>query len=187
MSLFHRAFAMLFGSPAPPVTEPAAPVYDFADDLLYVHNRRREFAGVAPLQPDQRLAIAAQKHAEAMAAFGLLTHAFAGSGEVTRLLEQNYTASFVGENIARGHENVDEVVAGWIASRKHRENALSPNFAHVGFGRAFDADGVFYWCALFATESARLASQRALGVSVSSPAGVVARLIRKAHSEGEKN
>ena len=50
---------------------------------------------------------------------------------------KGYRARFAGENIACGQYSVEEVMDGWMSSKTHRDQLLSPAFNDVGFGLAF--------------------------------------------------
>jgi hypothetical protein len=50
--------------------------------------------------------------------------------------EVNYRYDFAGENLAKGFETPAAVVAAWMSSPEHRQNALSPDYQDVGFGVA---------------------------------------------------
>lgn len=45
-----------------------------------------------------------------------------------------YSYSALGENLAYGFNNSDEVVKGWMNSPKHKDNIVKPNYLEVGFG-----------------------------------------------------
>lgn len=50
--------------------------------------------------------------------------------------EVNYRYDFAGENLAKGFQTSSGVVAAWMNSEEHRQNALSPDYQDVGFGVA---------------------------------------------------
>ena len=53
-----------------------------------------------------------------------------------------------GENIAKGHDSADRVMAAWMSSDGHRANILRAGFGRIGVC-AWEADGVLYWVQLF--------------------------------------
>ena len=53
-----------------------------------------------------------------------------------------------GENIAKGHDSVDRVMAAWMSSDGHRANILRAGFGRIGVC-AWEANGVLYWVQLF--------------------------------------
>ena len=53
-----------------------------------------------------------------------------------------------GENIARGHDSADRVMAAWMSSEGHRDNILRSGYTRIGVC-ALEAGGVLYWVQLF--------------------------------------
>ena len=53
-----------------------------------------------------------------------------------------------GENIARGHDSADRVMASWMSSDGHRDNILRAGYTRIGVC-ALEAGGVLYWVQLF--------------------------------------
>lgn len=59
------------------------------------------------------------------------------------------SGSAYAENIARGQNSVDKVMAAWMSSSTgHRENILRASYGSIGVC-AFKYDGVMYWVQLF--------------------------------------
>lgn len=56
--------------------------------------------------------------------------------------------NYLGENIAAGQANPYAVMNGWMNSKDHRDNILSPNFQYMGVGVA-ESGGVLYWTQIF--------------------------------------
>ena len=52
------------------------------------------------------------------------------------------------ENIARGHDSADRVMAAWMSSDGHRDNILRAGYTRIGVC-ALEAGGVLYWVQLF--------------------------------------
>ena len=63
---------------------------------------------------------------------------------------QEYPYILVGENIANGQEDVDEVMTTWMESPGHRENILA-EFTEMGGALVKDDVGMNYWCVDFGT------------------------------------
>jgi uncharacterized protein YkwD len=53
-----------------------------------------------------------------------------------------------GENIARGHNSVQRVMAAWMSSPGHRKNILRQSFGSIGVS-AVNVGGVIHWVQLF--------------------------------------
>lgn len=101
-----------------------------------------------PLQWDEALERAAQKHADDMAARNFFSHTGSDqSSLIDRVEREQFKWSAVGENIAMGHQDEKTVVAGWKNSPGHCRNIMSPRFKYMGV--AVSADGE-YWVQVFA-------------------------------------
>lgn len=133
-------------------TEEPKPVMlqDHSEALLVSHNQHRALAGKPLLALNDKLTIAAQKHAEWMSKHRLSHTGASWSQPWDRAEAEGYRYSQCGENIAYGQETVDEVMKGWMKSRGHKANILG-KYQEVGFGVVMDDDGTIWWCALFAT------------------------------------
>jgi uncharacterized protein YkwD len=108
-----------------------------AAQVLELVNREREAASLSALSWDGRLAAAAQRHAEDMAARGVLSHTGSdGSTLADRARRTGYGYRRVAENVAVGQESPQEVVSGWMDSPGHRRNILRPDIEELGFGYA---------------------------------------------------
>jgi uncharacterized protein YkwD len=119
--------------------------------LVEAHNRPRLRAGLPPLAVNDALSLAAQRHADEMAARRRMAHrGVDGSSPFRRMRQAGYAYSRAGENVAAGQATVAEVMAGWMASPGHRRNILG-KFTEVGTGYAIDAAGTPYWCVTFGT------------------------------------
>ena len=53
-----------------------------------------------------------------------------------------------GENIAKGHNNANAVMAAWMSSQGHRENILRASYDTIGVC-AYSYNGIIYWVQLF--------------------------------------
>lgn len=58
------------------------------------------------------------------------------------------SGSAYGENIARGQQTPEKVIAAWMTSASHRENILRKSYGSIGIC-AYKYDGVIYWVQLF--------------------------------------
>lgn len=117
-----------------------APLADLAgvrQRMLAAVNAARAREGLPPLDPDERLDRAAQRHAEDMLARSFYSHTSPeGTSALARVQKAGYLSHRVGENIAEGEVTVEEVMGGWMKSAGHRENILDGGFTHVGVGLA---------------------------------------------------
>jgi hypothetical protein len=96
------------------------------------------------------LAQAAARHAGAMARSRLFDHVGPdGSTVRERVSATGYRWQLIGENLAAGHADLDEAVAGWLESRSHCAALLDPRYTEFGLARIEsdspnDAYGI-YW------------------------------------------
>lgn len=118
--------------------------------LLTLVNAERQRAGVAPLRLNDKLATAAQRHAEDMAATRNLSHQGSdGSTMRSRIDATGYGWMAIGENVAMGQTSPEAVMRSWMNSAGHRRNILNPNFQELGVGYA-EGGGRPYWVQVFA-------------------------------------
>jgi len=149
---------------------PSLPPGSYADELEKVfaltneaRSHDRLCAGIcyhatAPLVRDIRLDAAAQKHAEDMAATGVLSHTTpAGASNYPegwdpglRISSEGYSWQRYSENIASGQRSAQEVVTAWLSSSPHCANIMNPNLKNIGLGYAADNSGLLYWVQDFA-------------------------------------
>jgi uncharacterized protein YkwD len=117
------------------------------------HCGSRQFAAAAPVRLSDTLASVALGHAADMANHGYFEHQdLSGRSPADRVRAVGYAEKLVGENIAYGPENADEVVAGWLASPGHCENIMDPRFAEMGIAYAPGRAGMrgLFWVQLLA-------------------------------------
>ncbi|WP_033217174.1 sigma-70 family RNA polymerase sigma factor [Kitasatospora phosalacinea] len=161
------------GSPSPTVREasaPAAPAVpsapsssapaasaaakrsaDQAQQVLELVNAERAKAGCGPVTADAKLATAALRHSEDMAARNFFDHTNPdGAGPQQRIDAVGYAWSGWGENIARGQKDAAAVMDSWMNSPGHRANILNCKFTELGVGVHLGAGGP-WWTQDFGT------------------------------------
>jgi len=112
--------------------------------LLLMANQSRAQAGLAPLQLDSNLTLAARAHADAMADQQQLSHQFSGEPSLS-----NRLAVSGGLHLDRAGENVafdlsaEEAHEHLMLSPPHRENLLDPGFNVVGIGVVHSANRIY--------------------------------------------
>lgn len=140
-----------------------APALAQEDDLgvlaLSLVNEARAEEGLAALEQDERLAEAAESHAEGMLKRGYHGHVSPEGATVRdRFIEAGGSRwSVVAENLATcegcetppGPAQIRSFQSGWMQSPGHRENILGEGFDRFGFGVAAE-DGVAYAVQMFA-------------------------------------
>jgi uncharacterized protein YkwD len=115
-------------------------------------NTSRRANGVASVGYDTRLGVAAQSHANDMAANGFFSHTGSNGSTVgSRATAAGYNWSAIGENIAKGHPDQQAVLNAWNASPGHRANNLNPVFEDFGLAKAGDPNSP-YWVLVLGKE-----------------------------------
>ncbi len=94
--------------------------------------------GPAPaLRLEERLATAAQAHADDMFRRKYFSHLGRDGSEVSdRVRRAGYEWVIVGENIAKGYPSAEAVVRAWRTSADHCSNLMEPGFRDMGLGQA---------------------------------------------------
>ncbi len=104
------------------------------EQLLLLVNEKRQQNGQQPLKLDPFLNVAAEKKAEDMLVNNYWAHISPnGTTPWVFIKGAGYNYIYAGENLAKGFTSAEEAVDAWMASPKHRENALSSNYEDVGF------------------------------------------------------
>lgn len=116
------------------------------EEVIRLLNAARAEAGLAPLDPDERLMQAAASHAAYMAETKRLSHiGREGSRFDKRIRAAGYSPTTAAENVAAGASDPATTVQLWMESPPHRANILNPAFRHSGIGIAEAADGMLFW------------------------------------------
>lgn len=142
------AFAATLGLVAP---GSAAAAGDWQTDMLNQVNSFRAVNGLGPLKLCNNLTGSAQNHASDMAVRNYFSHTSPeGSTFVQRAEAAGYTGWYsLSENIASGFSTVTSVMTAWVNSPGHRANLLGADSKDVGFGVAYNGNGVPYWAQEF--------------------------------------
>jgi len=120
--------------PPAPTTTTRPPAASPADRVVELVNAARAEAGCGPLATDERLARAAQAHADDMAAQGYCSHtSLDGRSFADRVRDAGHPRPG-GENIAQGQRSAEEVHEAWMGSPAHRDNILNCDFTAIGVG-----------------------------------------------------
>jgi uncharacterized protein YkwD len=154
------AISLLFAVPRATeltrVTEPLRDLDTVRRAVLQRTNRAREEEGqrLVPVRENDELNRAAQRYAERMLAEGFYAHVAPDGGTPSeRVAAVGYgPVLFLGENLAQGLFEPEEVVERWMNSSDHRRNILHPRAEEVGIGMALgDTDEGFrvLWVQIF--------------------------------------
>ncbi len=100
-----------------------------------------QFPPALPLGGDEELRCAARRHSLDMQARDYFDH-LSPEGETPgdRVGRTDYEPRALGENIAAGQMNPDQVVAGWMRSDPHCANIMNSLFEELGVGYSHDPD-----------------------------------------------
>lgn len=142
------AFLLLAASPLQAASPEA--------EALALINQQRAAAGCAPLVVSEILTRAAQRYAQAMADQNFVSHfGRDGSTLLGRLRRAGFQGRHMGENLAAGMDDPQELVQGWMNSRSHRKQILNCRFTETGIAMVEDPDDqplkghrfpyTFYW------------------------------------------
>ena len=89
-----------------------------------------------PLIWNAKLERAALKHSQDMFDQNYFSHtSLNGNSFSDRIVQEEYSYSSIGENIANGYSSEENVMDGWLNSQGHCANIMNPNFTEMGVGR----------------------------------------------------
>ncbi|MFF8378269.1 CAP domain-containing protein [Streptomyces sp. NPDC015661] len=126
-------------------TAAAAKAARFVRDVVELANAEREKAGCGPLRSEGRLRVAAQGHADDMAARDYYEHhSPEGRDAGDRITGAGYAWSTWGENIHRGPKTPARAMEDWMDSPGHRANILNCSFKDIGVGVTLAANGPWW-------------------------------------------
>ena len=108
---------------------------DFAVDVIDRTNIERKKVNLSPLQENSALSYAAFLRAKEIINNQDFNHYASGSGDIKaqKAVEVvGYRYSEVGENLAKGFNDPNAVIEGWLNSLSHKENMLKSNYEEIG-------------------------------------------------------
>lgn len=98
---------------------------------------KKWYPPVKPLRWNHRLETAARKHTLYMVKTGNFSHTgFRRSSPGSRAKLEGYSYSYVGENIAKGQDSIEEVVQDWMDSPGHCKLIMDSEFLEMGAYRS---------------------------------------------------
>lgn len=120
--------------------------------ILELTNQARKKKNLPPFEVNEKLAQAAQAHADNMAKQKKLEHKLDGKTAADRVKTAGYSFTSTGENIAWSPElMVPEIFDGWMKSQGHRDNILNGKYRDIGLGVARNDQGEVYYVQVFGT------------------------------------
>jgi uncharacterized protein YkwD len=113
-------------------------------DLINAYRRK---TGAGKLSLQNQLGAAAEHHSQDMANKNYFSHKLSNGDSPEKNIKRfGYTNwSYVGENIAAGHETAKAVMDAWKSSREHDRNMRNKNFTEIGIGRAYNKRSKYGW------------------------------------------
>ncbi len=120
------------------------------DQLLRLINIERFDIGA--VGPDTQLSAIASDYACEMVDDRFFGHVHPKTAETIadRVGASGYPYEVVGENLAAGYWDPQEVVDAWMASPAHRDILLDPAFTHIGVAVRYGGDHGVYWVLILA-------------------------------------
>ncbi len=101
----------------------------------------RYYKPVPPLTWNNKLERAAQKHSRYMRRRNVLGHGGQGGSDAGRRISaEGYDWISYGENVAAGYGSDEATIKGWLKSKGHCKNIMSPKFKEMGMA----SSGQFY-------------------------------------------
>jgi uncharacterized protein YkwD len=113
-------------------------------DLINEYRRKN---GAGNLTIQNQLGAAADHHSQDMADKNYFSHKLSNGDSAEKNIERfGYSNwSYVGENIAAGHETAKAVMDAWKSSTEHDRNMRNKNFTEIGIGRAYNKRSKYGW------------------------------------------
>ena len=126
------------------VTPRSDPETAAALQVLSLVNEERGQAGCRPLTLDAQLSALAQDFSEDMAERGFFDHTDPDGRTPWDRAQAAGVGNLGGENVARGQQDAEAVMAAWMDSEGHRANILNCEFRTLGVGVHFGTGGPWW-------------------------------------------
>lgn len=126
-------------------------IESYALQVAAIVNRERAAYGLPLLKYSDKLSTAAQVRAVEIQSYFSHTRPN-GTSCFTAVTEEGIRYRYVGENIAYGQRDPQQVMTAWMNSEGHRANILSTNVDYIGVGVTY-RNGVYYWSQFFAASN----------------------------------
>lgn len=107
-------------------------------EMFKATNQQRLVQGLGPLEVSSTCVRAAQEHAFDMVRRGYFSHDSPNESFSQRMNRYGLLGTYVGENIARGSEDVSTILNMWMNSSGHRANILNAQYRSLGIGKFQD-------------------------------------------------
>lgn len=118
-----------------------------SDEVILINNIYRGEVGVPNLEYSEDLSISATIRAiEIATTFSHIRPD--GTNFSTSVNTKNTNIRYIGENIAYGYDDINEVCEAWKNSKGHYQNMIDKRYKKIGIGY-FKYKGVIYWSQIF--------------------------------------
>lgn len=160
---FAAAWYLSLPGASPP---PALPPPNLSGPALELFNRTNSLRaqnGLAPYRFANRLAAAAERHSQDMAATGNVNHAGSdGSTPSQRVMDTGYGNWPTDEVVFGGMTTVDDAWQFWTTDPYHRSTLLNPRLFDVGVAVDKGNEGTFYYTMDFGARPAQAVDSTAM-------------------------
>ncbi|MCK0131836.1 CAP domain-containing protein [Flavobacteriaceae bacterium F08102] len=116
------------------------------NDILKLINKHREINGLHTLKRNATADKLAENHNKYMIANDVVNHDH--FNERASALRKDEQAKGVGENVAWGYKDAQQVVNAWLDSPGHKAN-IEGDFTNSGLSAMKDDNGTYYFTHLF--------------------------------------
>jgi uncharacterized YkwD family protein len=125
---------MVIKIPSQPTSgQNTAGISAYAEQVAALVNQERAKAGLQPLKVSRNLSVMAQDKAIDMYNYNYFDHNSPNYGSPFDMMNKyGISYSYAGENIAKGQQTPQEVMAAWMNSPGHRANILNPHYTTIG-------------------------------------------------------
>lgn len=116
-------------------------------DVLDLVNSHRASLGLNELEIMNLISSVADSHTKYMIENGKVSHD--NFDERANILMQNANAKSVGENVAFGYTNAEDVFNGWLNSESHKAAIEKSSYTHMGISTECNNNGRNYYTNIF--------------------------------------
>jgi hypothetical protein len=162
----------------------AGALADKSSDVLDLVNSERKAAGLKSVKLNDDLNRVAELRAAEIVERWSHTRPN-GEEWKTAFAEEGVSASYRGENLAKGQYSAEKVVDDWMDSEGHRSNILNKKFTKMGVASVV-IDGVTYWVQVFANEvktTKKTSTKSSTAASAPAPSGTTQKASRSKNNQ----
>lgn len=125
----------------------------YVSEVIDIVNKERAALGLQPVQEDVYLSQLATVKLNDIVNRKYFDHYSPYYGYPWEMANYfDYEFRSFGENLAKNLVTPKSVMKGWMASPKHKENILKPNYTNIGIAVKRDGIGNFIWVQMFSSK-----------------------------------